>query len=220
MSARAPFVLVALLVVLARPVAPSAQRGPEAPTGQELKSGVTLEIGDGSKANYRVREQLAGISFPNDAVGSTPAITGKLVLDETGTLVVGASRISVDLTTLTSDQDQRDRYIRGPRGLDTDRFPTAEFIPRRAVGLPWPFPSQPPAQAGFQLVGDMTVYGSTHEVTWNVIATFNPQLVAGRAETSFTFAQFGIPKPSLARLLSVDDTIRLEAELRLKRLPR
>jgi hypothetical protein len=30
-----------------------------------------LEVVAGSKARYRVREQLAGINFPNDAVGST-----------------------------------------------------------------------------------------------------------------------------------------------------
>jgi hypothetical protein len=41
--------------------------------------------------------------------------------------------------------------------------------------------------------------------------------VAGRATTEFPFTKFNIPKPQLARLLSVDDTIRLELELRLLR---
>jgi hypothetical protein len=63
----------------------------------------------------------------------------------------------------------------------------------------------------------MTVYGKTEEVTWNVVATFSPQQVAGRAITTFTFEKFGIPKPSLARLMSVDDNINLELELRLRR---
>jgi polyisoprenoid-binding protein YceI len=200
----------------------SAQRagGQAAPTEQELASGVRLEVTEGSKATYRVREQLAGINFPSDAVGSTPNVTGALVLGPDGAVDSAQSRLTVDLRTLASDQEQRDRFLQGERGLNTGKFPTAEFVPRRAVGLPWPFPSRNPAQAGFQLVGDLTVYGTTKEVTWNVISTFNPQQVAGRAETSFTFETFGIPKPQLARLLSVDDTIKLEVDFRLRRLPR
>jgi polyisoprenoid-binding protein YceI len=191
-----------------------------APTEQELKTGVRLEIVEGSKGTYRVREQLAGINFPNDAVGSTTAVTGAIVLDAKGAIDKDQSKISVDLKTLKSDQDQRDAYMRGPRGLNTDKFPTTEFVPREAKGLPWPFPSQNPAQAGFQLIGPMTLYGNTADVTWNVVATFNSQQVAGRAETSFTFDTFKMPKPVLARLLSVDDTIRLEVELRFRRVAR
>ncbi len=179
-----------------------------------------LEVVEGSKATYRVREQLAGINFPNDAVGTTTDVTGVVVLGPDGAVNRAESRLSVDLRTLKSDQDQRDGFMRGPRGLNTEKFPAAEFVPREARGLPWPFPSQNPAQAGFQLVGAMTVYGTTADVTWNIVSTFNPQQVAGRAETSFTFDTFKIPKPQLARILSVDDTIRLEVELRFRRLPR
>ena len=42
-------------------------------------------------------------------------------------------------------------------------------------------------------------------------------MVAGRAKTDFTFATFGLTKPQLARLLSVDDKIQLELEFRMKR---
>jgi hypothetical protein len=109
--------------------------------------------------------------------------------------------------------------MRGERGLNTAKFPMAEFVPKRAVGMPWPFPAGPTSQAGFQLVGDMTVYGTTSEVTWNVVTTFPAGAVSGRATTEFPFTKFNIPKPQLARLLSVDDTIHLELELRFKRGP-
>jgi polyisoprenoid-binding protein YceI len=205
----------AVLTVLGmNPLSASAQ--PAGPAAAPA-AGIKLDVTDGSKATYRVREQLAGISFPSDAVGETRAVTGALVIGPDGAINSAQSKLTVDLRTLRSDQDQRDGFLRGPRGLDTEKFPMAEFVPRRAVGLPWPFPATPPAQAGFQLVGDMTVYGKTTEVTWNVVATFRDEVVAGRANTEFTFAQFGIPKPQLARLLSVDDTIKLEVELRLKR---
>lgn len=188
-------------------------RGAAAPAGPP--TGLKLEITDGSTASYRVREQLAGISFPNDAVGTTSAIEGTIVVREDGTIDSAQSKITVDLRTLKSDQDMRDGYMRGERGLNTEKFPMAEFVPKRAVGMEWPLPSGRQAQGGFQLVGDMTVYGNTSEVTWNVVSTFSPKVIAGRANTEFPFTQFKIPKPSLARIMSVDDTIRLELEFRM-----
>jgi len=201
----------------------SAQRGgrrgaPPVPEGPP--TAMKLEVGEGSKAVYRVQEKLIGSLFENDAVGETANVTGVIVIQADGTIDAAQSKIVVDLRTLQSDQNMRDGYIRGERGLNTEKFPTAEFVPRRAEGLPWPFPSANPAQAGFHLIGDMTVYGKTEEVSWQTVATFSPQEVAGRATTSFTFDKFGIPKPSLPmRLANVDDNIRLELQLRLRRSP-
>ncbi|MGA8437892.1 MAG: YceI family protein [Candidatus Sulfotelmatobacter sp.] len=72
-------------------------------------------------------------------------------------------------------------------------------------------------QAGFQLTGHLTVYGVTREVTWRGVATFTKNQVAGRAMTSFTFGTFGLAKPQIARLLSVDDKIALEVEFKMHR---
>jgi polyisoprenoid-binding protein YceI len=174
-----------------------------------------LTVGDGSSAQYRVREQLAGISFPSDAVGKAAGVSGAIEFAADGSIVSQRSKLLVDLRTLTSDQSMRDGFIKGPQVLNTEQYPLVEFVPKRAVGLPWPFPSAAPAQAGFQLIGDMTAHGVTKEVTWNVIATFGQGRVAGRADTELTFDTFAIPKPKLARLLSVDDAIKLEIELKL-----
>jgi polyisoprenoid-binding protein YceI len=189
-------------------------QAPAAPAADPTATGgVRLELTSGSQVRYRVREQLAGISFPNDAVGVAPGVTGTLALDENGAVVSAGSKLTLDLRAFKSDQDMRDGYIQR-RTLETERFPFAEFVPRRVVGLPYPFPSAPPAQAGFQLIGDMTMHGVTSELTWNVIATFAEGRVSGLASTSFPFSQFNLEKPSLARLVSVADTINLELEFR------
>ena len=173
-----------------------------------------LEIVDGSTASYRVQEQLAGVNFPNDAVGTTPSVTGVLVIMPDGSVNSGQSKLTIDLRNLKSDQDMRDGYIQ-KRTLETDKFPLAEFVPKRVQGLPSPLPVM--GQAGFQLVGDMTIHGMTSEVTWTGVATFNRDQVAGRSTTNFTFATFGLMKPTLARLLSVDDKIQLEVVFKFKR---
>ncbi len=175
-----------------------------------------LEIVEGTTARYKVREQLAGVNFPSDAVGTTQSVVGVVVINPDGSIDAGRSKISIDLRSIMSDQQMRDGYVQS-RTLETDKFPSLEFVPKRASGLPTPLPAGMQAQAGFQLIGDMTLHGVTQEVTWNVVATFGNDMVAGRATTTLQFATFKLTKPSLARLLSVDDKIELEIEFRCKR---
>jgi polyisoprenoid-binding protein YceI len=191
------------------------------PAAAQAKPGAVatqLDIAEGSKATYRVREQLAGLNFPDDAVGSTDSLTGSLMILPDGSIDAAKSKLTIDLRNLKSDQDMRDGYVKN-RTLETDKFPTAEFVAKRIQGVtfPLPAPDRPTGQTGFQLVGDLTVHGVTKEVTLNGYATYSKDLVAGRANTDFTFATFGLTKPTLARLLSVDDKIQLELDFRLKR---
>ena len=50
------------------------------------------------------------------------------------------SEITVDLTTLRSDESRWDRFIR-QRTLETARFPQAVFVPREVRSLPKPLPT-------------------------------------------------------------------------------
>lgn len=167
-----------------------------------------------SEARYRIREQLAGLNFPNDAVGSTRAIEGGIALDAQGRVVVGQSRFTVDLRTLTSDQARRDSYVRR-NTLETERHPMAVFVPTEARGL-----TGPPPQSGtvtFEVTGDFTVRAVTRRTTWQATATFNGPEVDVRARTAFRFADFELQIPRVASVLSVEDDIRLEVDLVLRR---
>jgi polyisoprenoid-binding protein YceI len=192
----------------------AAQGGRGAPPPDPTKPH-KLEIAAGTKARYRVQEQLAGINFPSDAVGTTETITGAIIVNPDGSIAPG-SKISVDLRTLSSDQSMRDNYVR-TRTLETEKFPMLEVVPKRIVGLAAPLPASNQAQAGFQLVADMTLHGVTKETTWNVVATLAPASVAGRATTTIEFGMFEMTKPTLARLVSVEDKIQLEIEFRCTR---
>jgi polyisoprenoid-binding protein YceI len=185
-----------------------------APAAAPASGPIVLEVAPGTRAGYRAQEQLAGINFPNEAVGLTETVTGSLRILPDGSIDSTQSKLAIDLRTLKSDQDNRDNYLR-TRTFETDKFPMAEFVPRRIQGVPSPLPAT--GQAGFQLVGDMTIRGVTSEVTWNGVATFVGQIVAGRATTTVNFAKFSLPKPQLARVLSVEDNIRLEIDFRLRR---
>jgi polyisoprenoid-binding protein YceI len=171
-------------------------------------------VADRSEARYRVREQLAGISFPSDAVGTTSAIDGSIFLDTQGRIRTSDSRLTVDLRTMRSDRDRRDNYVRR-NTLETERHPTAVFIPSEVRGLTFPLPQT--GTASFELIGDLTIRGTTRPTTWEATATFNGQEVSMEAKTSFRFADFGLSIPRVASVLSVEDTIRLETDLLLRR---
>jgi polyisoprenoid-binding protein YceI len=163
----------------------------------------------GNEARYRVREQLAGVDFPNDAVGVTSAITGEIVLDDAGKVIPSRSRITVDLRTLKSDRERRDGYIQR-RTLETETHPNAVLEVTSISGLAHPLPSS--GALAFTLTGNLTVHGTTKPTTWQVTATAGGNAYRGSAKTSFTFEEFGLTKPRVAMVLSVEDTIGLELD--------
>jgi len=168
-------------------------------------------IADGSEAHYRVREQLAGVSCPNDAVGVTRGVSGSIAFDDAGAVAEG-SAVVVDLAGLVSDQSRRDGLVRN-NTLQTARFPTATFVPTALGGVTFPLPEG--GEAEIEITGELTVRGVTGPVTWIGVATFDGDEVRLVAATTFTFADFELVKPRVASVLSVADQITLEIRLRL-----
>ena len=168
----------------------------------------------GNEARYKVREQLAGVDFPNDAIGRTSGITGMLLLDDHGKLIPDSSKILVDLTTLKSDKDRRDRFIQG-RTLETAQYPSAVLVPAELRNLRFPLPTS--GALNFTLVGDLTIHGTTYRTTWQVKATADGNSYSGTASTGFVFDDFGLTKPRVAVVLSVDDSVHLEYDFKMVR---
>ena len=161
----------------------------------------------GNEARYRVKEQLAGVNLPGEAVGATSAITGVVVLSSSGAVVPGTSSFSVDITGLKSDSTRRDGYIQR-NTLQTAQFPKVELAIKELRGLKYPLPAS--GELKFELVGDLTVHGVTKPSTWQVTGTPKDGGLSGTATTSFAFTDFGLTKPRVASVLSVEDTIALE----------
>ena len=169
----------------------------------------------GNEARYRVREQLASLALPSDAVGVTSAVSGALVVKNDGTVVSDESKFVVDLTGLQSDRSMRDHYVQS-NILQTRDYPTAEFVPTQAIGLPSPLPTS--GEVTFQLVGDLTTHGVTRSTTWEI----KGQVTAGgdftgTAATHFTFEDFDLNQPRVPSVLSVQDNIQLELDFHFVR---
>ncbi|HEX5415859.1 MAG TPA: YceI family protein [Chloroflexota bacterium] len=168
---------------------------------------LTYTIESGTTANFRVREQLVGHDLPSDAVGKTSSVTGQIVLTPDGKIDAAKSKVTVDVSTLKSDESRRDGYIKRST-LETDQFPTATFVPNAVTGLPSPLPTS--GEVKFQLTGDLTVHGVSHPVTWSVTATVDGGKLTGQATTPFRFDDFGMTPPKAGPVLSVTDNGTLE----------
>jgi len=172
----------------------------------------TWTISDTSKATVRVREQLVGVNLPSDAVLVATGATGTFLLKDDGTFSSG-SKITFDLTTLASDQRDRDNFVKMDT-LQTRQFPKAEFVPTKTTGLVLPMPAS--GEFTFKLTGQITIHGKTKDVTFDVVATRtgNDLTATAAAAPTWKFGDFGMSAPSVPfRVVSVVDEIRVVVDL-------
>jgi polyisoprenoid-binding protein YceI len=172
----------------------------------------TWTVSSTSKATVRVREQLVGVNLPSDAVLAATGATGTFVLNDDGTFSAD-SKISFDVTTLASDQRDRDNFVKMDT-LQTRQFPTATFVPIKTSGLVLPLPAS--GDFTFKLTGQITIHGKTKEVTFDVTAhrSGNELTATTTASPTWKFADFGMTPPSVPfRVVSVVDEIRLVVDL-------
>ena len=180
---------------------------------------IILEFGNDSdnsiRANYRVTEQLARLSYPIDAVGYTEDVFGSIYIDATGQ-PTPESLLTIDLSNLKSDESRRDNYLRG-NALETDKFPQAFFLVNELKNLDMSdLTNLNSNDIEFQMAGDLTIHGVTKSKTWNVVAKSELGSIKGNASISFHFSDFDIDIPKLFFIISVEDKITLELDFDVK----
>ena len=192
--------------------APATEAPPAPPTAEPAAAGgaTVFTLGDGTIARYKVEEVLANTGF-KVATGETLDVAGSIALDADGNVIADSSRIAVQAATLRTDSNRRDGYVRN-RTLQTDTWPEVVFIPTSVDGLPTPI-SDATGSVEFAITGDLTVRDQTREVTWDATAEFpGDGTASGLASVVFTFEDFGMDKPRVAIVVSVEDEILLELD--------
>ena len=149
-----------------------------------------------SVVGYRVKEILFGQS--TEGVGRTNAVTGSLVIADS---TVTSATFSIDMSTLTSDSDRRDRQVSG-RILDVASFPTATFE------LTEPIVLTPAALDGAELsvtaAGTLTLRGVTKQVSIPLVAKLVDGKVSVNGSLEIVFAEWSIPDPSISAIVVED----------------
>jgi polyisoprenoid-binding protein YceI len=197
-----------------------------APTTGGAATGSTQAKGDGtaspdgtwqvsdngsSYVGYRVREQLASLSSPNEAVGRSTAVTGTMqVAGDT----VEEVKIEADLTQLTSDEDRRDNAIR-QRGLESERFPTATL----ELAEPIQLASAPVEGQEVQVegTGRLTVHGVTREVDLNLQGRWTGETIRVAGQLPVKMSDFQIEPPRFGPVVSIEDGLNVDFNLVFER---
>lgn len=164
-----------------------------------------------SKATYTVKEKFANRELPNDAVGSTSAFQGELVLENGA---VRASKVTVDLRTLKSDQDRRDNRLKTD-GLESNKYPFAEFTLTGMEGI-----QALPAdgkEASFKLKGTMKIHGTEKPMVFDAKGQLQGDMVKLITSVKFNMKDFAIVPPSIAGMLTVDENVKLDVQVVAKK---
>jgi polyisoprenoid-binding protein YceI len=173
----------------------------------------TWQVSDdgASFVGYRVKEQLAFLKSPNEAVGRSKAVTGTMqVAGDT----VEAVRVEADLTQLASDEDRRDNAIR-QRGLESERFPTATLELAEPIQLAGtPVEGQEVRGEG---TGRLTVHGVTRDVALNLQGRWNGETIQVVGQLPVKMSDFQIEPPRFGPVVSIEDGLNVDFNLVFER---
>jgi polyisoprenoid-binding protein YceI len=166
----------------------------------------SLADGTSTFAGYRIDEELSGFGT-NTAVGRTGDVTGELSVEGTS---VTALAVTVDMTTLRSDDERRDGQL-SERGLETDAFPTATFVLTSPIEIGAAPGVGEPIEA--TATGELTLHGVTREVEVPVEAQWTGERLEVVGSFDVTLADYEIEPPVGFLVLSVADTGTVELHL-------
>lgn len=105
-----------------------------------------------STAQFTVRH--LGIS---NVTGNFTKVTGSVVLNEKDS-TQSQVLASIDASSVDTRVEMRDKDLRSPNFFDVEKYPTIEFKSKRMVSV----------GGKLQVIGDLTIHGTTHEVTLDV----------------------------------------------------
>lgn len=184
---------------LPSPVAPS-------PTATAPSVHTTYVVGEGSETTFTVREELARLPTPFDAVIRTTDLSGEI------DLAGGRSVVTIDLHTLSSDEEFRDRYIR--RAM----FPDSRTASFTVDGVDEVVDSLSEGETIARSVeGVLGIRGIEAPLTFEVEARLDGEVLHVLGRTTFTWEQLEIPVPRARSVVSVADEVRVEVLLRATR---
>jgi polyisoprenoid-binding protein YceI len=188
---------------------PSTDASTEPAAGADGDLAGTWTVAGDSQAGYRVRERLASLSAESDAVGRTSDVTGSITLESNGSATtLTAGSLTVDTTTITSDEDRRDDRLR-TEGLQTDTFPTASFTITQPVEIPASAIDGTASEV--TLTGDLELHGVTTSVSIPAQARLLDGTIQVAGAITFLLSDFEIEAPNVGGfIISIADEGVLE----------
>lgn len=123
--------------------------------------------------------------------GRVAALRGTIALDEADP-AASAVEVEFDAASIDTRAEQRDEHLRSPDFLDVAEFPTMRFVSRRLENV------GPVEGSSFRVTGDLTIRGTTREVTLDAVYEgrgrdpWGGERVSFAAETTIDRRDFGL----------------------------
>jgi polyisoprenoid-binding protein YceI len=168
----------------------------------------------GSEASYTVNEQHSNLPAPNDAIGTTKAVSGDIWLTPEGLDPSHRSSLTIDLRTIKSDAAARDTAVN--KLLQTDVYPNAVFTVQNIAGFPQHY--QQGISTGVTLEGTLAVHGQQQPVNWTGIAIYNGSELEAVVSTQFDMTSFGIEPPN-NKAVQAKSAVKLDAHIFMSKQP-
>jgi polyisoprenoid-binding protein YceI len=180
-------------------------------TSANAPSAILFQIvPDSSQVSFTTHEELRG--SPNTVVGTTNQVAGQIYVDFNTPSNSQVGVIRVDVRTLATDNEFRNRAIRTAiLQSSQDQYEYAQFTPTALQGMP---DKVTIGQAvSFQIVGDLTLRDITQSVTFDTTVTVvSDTRLEGTATATVTRAQYQLEIPSVPGVANVSDNVQLQID--------
>ncbi len=193
-----PFALTALILGALLPAVLMA-----APSRIELDPG-TSEIGFLMHTTW------------HDVEGKTKSLSGAIASESGDIFTDGRVSVEIEAAGLDTGNGRRDRTMRESH-LETAKYPRISFV---STVLPIVVSSVAdaggaPREVSLTVRGDLTIHGTTHDVTLPVLARREGGAWILSGEVPVRLSEYSIPDPSMI-LNRVQDEVRVSFTLRTK----
>lgn len=164
-------------------------------------------ITEGSEARFELDEDLRGVR--TTAIGTTDQIAGEIVINFANPQASQIGTIRVNSRTLETDQSFRNRKLRADiLKSSQDEFEFIDFEPTALIGLPESI--EIGGTYEFEIVGNLTIIGQTHEATFAATVTLDSETqISGSATATVLRSDYGINIPSVPTVANVEDEVLL-----------
>ncbi len=190
-----------------------------APTTSEATTAVAVDsaggvlfniVQDKSTVTFILHEVLRGT--PTEVVGTTNQVAAQLYVNFDNPAQSKIGTIRVDVRTLKTPEEFRDRAIRGQiLQSSQDQFEYSDFTPTSLEGLPATITIGQPFT--FKILGDLKVRDISQPVTFDATVTPTSKTeITGSASTSVTRTQYQLAIPSVPFVADVTDEVTLKID--------
>lgn len=181
--------------------------------GEEEGSGETTLFRidpEQSEVRFIIDEELRGV--PTTVIGRTSEVAGDILVDFTNPANSEVGTIRINVRTLVTDNEFRNRAIRGQILQSVEEeFEFSEFVPTALEEMPDTVTMG--EAVSFKIVGDLTVRNITHEATFDATVTpVSETELAGSASTTVQRADFELTIPNAPGVANVSEDVNLEID--------